>query len=180
LTGKSGNPGANSSYSQTLTPTDSFVFIGLDPSIFSFNIMPAYYNYKGLFGQVSEYLGFRVSSFVSPISGSIKSLEKIYLSTGFNIKVEFIMSESGMTTYRFHQIDPISLVILMLASIPGLTGLFGAILVMIEKYYYKCKGLPVGAEGTSVREQYNKLNQGQGHVSNETDHKEPEQSRDKI
>lgn len=57
------------------------------------------------------------------------------------------MSESGMTTYRFHQIDPISLVILMLASIPGLTGLFGSILVVVEKYYYKYKGISIGQKG---------------------------------
>ncbi|OMJ90095.1 hypothetical protein SteCoe_7580 [Stentor coeruleus] len=178
ISGKSGNPGAKSSYTQTLTPTDNFVFKGLDPSIFSFNIMPSYYNYKGFFGEVSESIGFRVSSFVSPISGSIKSLENIYLSAGFNIKIEFIMSESGMTTYRFHQIDPISLIILMLASVPGLIGLFRSILIAFEKFYYKCKKIPIGVEGTSAKEQYNKL--AQGHNSAETDHDMPEKNRDKI
>lgn len=58
LTGKSGNPGANSLYTQTLSPEDSFVFIGLDPSIFSFNIMPAYYNYKGLLDRFLNTLDF--------------------------------------------------------------------------------------------------------------------------
>lgn len=35
----------------------------------------------------------------------------------------------------------------MLASIPGLTGLFGSILVVVEKYYYKYKGISIGQKG---------------------------------
>ncbi|OMJ66369.1 hypothetical protein SteCoe_36798 [Stentor coeruleus] len=157
LSGKSGNPGVDSSYTQIVTPTDGLVFKGNDPTIFSFSLMPAYYSYKGLFGQLSEYLGFRVSSFVAPVMGSLSSIENIYLETGFNIEVMFIMSESGMTTYRFHSIDPISLVILMLASVPGLMELCAFFVRSYERIYYLVKRVKVGYEGASVAEQYNKL-----------------------
>ncbi|OMJ66370.1 hypothetical protein SteCoe_36799 [Stentor coeruleus] len=157
LSGKSGNPGADSSYTQIVTPTDGFVFKGNDPTVFSFSLMPAYYSNKGLFGHLSEYVGFRVSSFVAPAMGSLSSRENIYLETGFNIEVMFIMSESGMTTYRFHSIDPISLVILMLSSVPGLIGLCASFLRSYERIYYLVKRVQVGFEGASFAEQYNKL-----------------------
>ncbi|OMJ69889.1 hypothetical protein SteCoe_32259 [Stentor coeruleus] len=154
--GESGNPDAISSYTQILQSTDGDVFKGIDSNIFSFNIMPAYYNYQTLFGQTYESLGFRISPSYTPEIGSKISLDKIYLSTGFKVTVELIMSESGMTTYRFHIMDPISLLILMVASVPGLIELFGMFLRSYEKLYFKWKKIPTGDKGSSVDEQYKK------------------------
>lgn len=156
LSGKSGNPDAISSYSQVIQSTDGNVFKGIYSNDFSFSLMPAYYNYQSLFRQTSESLGFRISPSSTPEKGSQTSLESIYLATGFKIKVKLIMSESGMTTYRFHNMDPISFIILMISSVPGLIQLFRIFLRCYERFYFMWKKLPIEVKGASISEQYKK------------------------
>ncbi|OMJ88566.1 hypothetical protein SteCoe_9426 [Stentor coeruleus] len=154
----SGNPGEKSSFTQALTSTEEHIFIGPNPSVFKFSLIPAYYNYKGYFGVPYENLGFRLGAINSPESGSLNILNNIYLFTGFKIKIEFIISEFGITTYRFQSVDPISYAITMLATAPGLISLVRFFLMCFEMIKSKFNRKYAKPVETSVKYIYqNKL-----------------------
>ncbi|OMJ89926.1 hypothetical protein SteCoe_7814 [Stentor coeruleus] len=167
IEGESGNPNEKSSFTQVLESKDGDVLIGVEPSIFSISLIPAYYNYKGYFGDPLEKLGFRLGAVGSPTSGSEKSIENIYLNTGFKIRAQFILSEFGITTYRFQEIDPISFILSLLATAPGLISLTKFLLVAYEKIYYKIKNIST-KQDISIKEQYNKIKNGEENNAPET------------
>lgn len=135
--GDSANPGGKSLFTQVLNSSDGGVFIGNDPSLFTVNLIPDYYNYRGFLGFSNDKLGLRLGVFDSPASGSFKSIENIYFSTGFKVRTKFILSEFGVTTYRFQQISIISFVIMVISSSPGFVSYFRLFLIVFEKIYFR-------------------------------------------
>lgn len=154
VSGDSGNPGAISSITQVIKLTNGDVLVGSEPNVFAISLIPAFYSYKDYFGDPDESLGFRLSPFDSPSLGSSEGVENIYLATGFIAKARFVLSEFGITTYRFQQVNPISFILSVLAAAPGIIALFRFLLLISEKIYYKWKKVPTRAQGTGFKETY--------------------------
>ncbi|OMJ94040.1 hypothetical protein SteCoe_2810 [Stentor coeruleus] len=101
VSGDSGNPGAISSVTQVIRLTNGDVLIGSEPNVFTISLIPAFYSYKDYFGDPDESLGFRLSPYDSPSISTSEGVENIYLSTGFKVKARLVVSEFGITTFRF-------------------------------------------------------------------------------
>lgn len=158
VSAESGNPGEKSSFTQVLASSDGDVIIGIEPSLFTISLIPAYFSHEGYFGDPYENLGLRMGGFSSPIIGSVDALENIYLSTGFKIKTQFLLSEFGVTTYRYQDIDPITFFIAMMATPPGLIGLVGLFLKFYEIVINKFKKKDTVTQEVGISEIYNKKN----------------------
>lgn len=132
ISADSGNPGAKSSVTQVISSNDGNVLIGSEPNIYTFSLTPAFYSQKDYFGDPKESLGFYLSSEVLPEKGSTKSIGDIFLATGFKIKVRLVMSEFGITTYRYQQVNVINFILLLLSAAPGALLAFKLILRVLE------------------------------------------------
>ncbi|OMJ80220.1 hypothetical protein SteCoe_19583 [Stentor coeruleus] len=127
--------GKTSQYPSLLKNTNGFVYKGNDPSIFQFEFMPAYYE-DIKYSSTSKEYGYRVSQFDMPIDGSLTPLDEFYLSKGFSIQINLIMSQSGIYTVSNYKTDIIASIGLILGVLSGTIGFTTVIMNMFECAYF--------------------------------------------
>lgn len=136
--------GKISQYPVLLKQSDGLVFKGNNPSIFQFELMPAYFeNIK--YSYTSNEYGYRVSQFDMPQVGSLTSLNEFYLNKGFSIQVNLIISQSGVYTISNFKNDIAASVGLILGVLSGTIGLITLTMNIFEcAYFYKIRKREVG------------------------------------
>ena len=136
---------------QNITSDSNTVFSGSLPSVFFYSVMPALYNEKGYFSTFSRK-GFRVLQYLTPTSGVHTSTNNIPLSTGMQVRVELILSQTGIKTVKYYKTDIASFLGGLAGALTGLIAVIGSSIFIIEWIYYMIKG----KLGTTRKDSYNR------------------------
>ena len=125
-------PGYRSIVTDNITSPLDKVFRGAASTTFSFSLLASYYEEHSAIGTVTSGSGYQISenSEVSP--GSLSNIGLIPISQGLSITVELSLSDIGISTFKYPQIDLFTLIIVIFSNYPGTIGLIGFLMWFVE------------------------------------------------
>ena len=147
-------PNQKSGLVQSLNSTSSFVFRGNTPTVFFYSLTPAYFKETSLFGSVTERKGFRLSQNNFPEPGSQYQISQIYFNPGLSIKINLILDDSAIVTYRIPISDLTTFIGSLLAQ---LNGTLGFLVLLMVLFIFVQKWLHPEPDQTSGWENYKEL-----------------------
>ena len=132
-------PGEKSGLFQSLNSTPSLVFRGNTPTLFYYGLTPAYFKETSLFDSFNENKGFRLSQISFPDFGSQHQINQIYFNPGLSIKINLIIEDSAIVTYRVPISDITTFVGSLLAELNGALGFLVVLMlffILLQRWRY--------------------------------------------
>ncbi|OMJ72555.1 hypothetical protein SteCoe_28970 [Stentor coeruleus] len=120
---------------QNITSTTGTVFRGSSPIVFSFALLPSYYESRNVLDEENSKVGYRISESLIPIKGTETGISNIPITNGFSIKILFVRNDIGVTTYRYPSVELVDFIIKFLNDFPGTIVLIGFLMWFFE--YFK-------------------------------------------
>ena len=129
-------PNEKSGLIQSLNSTPTYVFRGNTPTVFYYDLTPAYYQESYQLASAIERKGYRLSQINFPDIGSEYQLSQIYLHNGLSVMIQLTVEDLAVTTYRSQKSDFISFFPPLLGQLIGVLRFLAVILFVVEVLYY--------------------------------------------
>jgi hypothetical protein len=136
LTASSSIPNEDSSVSSLLLPSSGYVFIGSNPSEFSFLVTPSLFQSESRKWE-SEITGYHISEKNSPVYGSQHITDDLPFVSNLYIKVLIEINSSVLITKRLLKQDLFFFAGALLGAVSGLFGITGFFMSLFEQYLEK-------------------------------------------
>lgn len=120
---------------QNITSSIGTVFRGPSPIVFSFALLPSYYESRNVLDEEHSKIGYRISESLVPVKGTETEISNIPITNGFSVKVLFVRNDIGVTTYRYPSVELVDFIIKFLNDFPGTIVLIGFLMWFFE--YFK-------------------------------------------
>ena len=132
-------PGYKSSVAQNMSSDSNMIFRGAVPTVFYYSMLPSYYEEKNAFRTSVSNKGYRISETIEISAGSQYAVESIPLSMGLSVFITFLLSDVGISTYKYPQIDFFTLFFKLLSDLPGTIVFIGFLMWFAEyvKHLYR-------------------------------------------
>lgn len=125
-----------STVAQYIKSDEESVFRGPINTVFVYSVVPSYFKKRDSVGIEKEYLGYRISKASEPIGGSTSTIENIPITSGLNIQLLLQLSDTGITTYKYPQMELFDFIVLFLNNFPGTIVVIG-FLMWLGEYIHK-------------------------------------------
>ncbi|OMJ80936.1 hypothetical protein SteCoe_18697 [Stentor coeruleus] len=125
-----------STVAQYIKSGENSVFRGADSTVFVYSVIPSYFKKRDSVGIENEYLGYRISKASKPIEGSTAPIENIPILSGLNIQLLLQLSDTGITTFKYPQMELFDFIVLFLNNFPGTVVVIG-FLMWLGEYVHK-------------------------------------------
>lgn len=135
---KSSKPGYISRYMQQVKSDKGKSFDGLEPTVFKFLLVPAYYEEESYFLKNSNNSGIVVHSNTAPSAGSQVLDPHLSVGSSLSLKIALTGSESSMITTVYLQVGLIKFLSILSAQIVGIFGIFGGLYLAFQFIRKKC------------------------------------------
>ncbi|CAG9320205.1 unnamed protein product [Blepharisma stoltei] len=133
VTASSSIPNKFSSYKTYVLPDSNHIFIGSDPTVIYFDIIPSYYEDTE---ETGNHTGYHISLDKVPHKGAQFKPYELGLAYINYLKIVFDVDNNGLTTTRYYNQTWIVLLTTLLGSVFGVMESVGSAMKFVEKNAY--------------------------------------------